>query len=82
MSTFYVADDTYPSPAYYDDMVQAFPGYPGVMFVPQPAGTTTEYGIVYCNIQGDDLSQTNITVGYRPGGQNAYLYKRILRKYF
>lgn len=67
-STFYVATNTYPSESYYEYKAESVPGSNGVMFVPGP---DTEDGetIMFCNIQGGNESESDISIGLKPGGE-------------
>jgi hypothetical protein len=66
-STFYTSKSTYPSSDYYEQKAESRPGRPGVLFVPQPPTLDAE-GLIFCNIKGDNISETNISVGIKPGG--------------
>ncbi len=65
-SVFYVASDTYPSSAYYEYKVDSTPGNNGVVYIP---GTGQEESIYFCNIQGTNQTESNVTVGLKPGGE-------------
>ena len=69
VTTFYISQSTYPSAEYFDMMVVSSPGHMGVMFVAQPPTEDVE-GLVYCNIAGDNQTQTNISIGVLPGGNS------------
>ena len=49
---FTVAEDTYPSNAYFEKKVVSEHGNIGAMFIAQPA-TSDEEGIIFCNVEGE-----------------------------
>ena len=66
-TTFFVARTTYPSEDYYEQKVESSPGRIGVMYIVKPVTADTE-GTVFCNIKGDNFTETNISIGVKPGG--------------
>ena len=70
-ATFYTSQSTYPSSEYYEQMVVSVPERPGIIFVPKPA-TADEEGVVFCNIKGDNVTETNVSIGLDVGG-NKYV---------
>ena len=66
--TFYTSWSTYPSGNYYEVKITATPGFPAVIYIPQPANATN----LYCNVEGSNTS-TNATTTVLPGGCTAIL---------
>lgn len=62
--SFYISKMTYPSEDFYEKKVVAEPDRMGVMFIPH---SSTNNGTIFCNIKGDNYTETNITVGAKPG---------------
>jgi len=68
-TVFYTSKSTYPSSNYYEHRVVAVSDRLGVLYVPQPP-TIDEDGLVFCNIEGDNSTSTNISIGVKPGDQD------------
>lgn len=68
----YIAKDTYPSSAYYEEVIRAVPNRHGVMYLSQPI-MQDEDGVIFCNIEGDNQTETNVSIGVDPGGEPFYV---------
>jgi len=68
-ASFYIARSTYPSSQYYEEMTDANGDSLGVIFIPKPDTLDAE-GTMFCNIKGDNVTETNVTIGCRPGNQD------------
>ena len=65
--TYYVSNSAYPNEGFFDKKVVATVRRRGVIFLRQPP-TEDVYAEVYCNIKGNNGTDSNVTVGVQPGG--------------
>jgi len=65
-ATFYTSKTTYPSSEYYETKMEATPNRMGFIYIPQPPTSQLE-GIVFCNIKGDNYTDSNVSIGTSPG---------------
>lgn len=65
-TTFYISRTTYPSPDFYEMKTEATKDRIGFMYIHQPPTTQLEV-IVYCNIKGDNSTESNVSISTKPG---------------
>ena len=62
-----MARTTYPSHSYYEWKAESIVGSAGVLYIPHPP-TEDEEGILFCNIEGTNETESDISIGVKPGG--------------